>query len=101
MLITRWQAPLVPEKSQVWMMFEAEGLTPYEEVFQPQSTIQDHRHPFEEVRMVVKGELILDIAGNKLLLRAGDRIIIPANTRHSKKVESGEPCICIVANKTF
>lgn len=101
MLITRWQAPLVPEKSQVWMMFEAEGLTPYEEVFPPQSTIQDHRHPFEEVRMVVKGELILDIAGNKLLLRAGDRIIIPANTRHSKKVETSEPCICIVANKTF
>lgn len=101
MLVTRWLAPLVPTKSQIKMMFESEGLVPVEEVFAPQSVITDHRHPFDEVRMVVEGELILDIAGNKLLLRAGDRIVIPSNTRHSKRVEASQPCVCIHAQKPF
>jgi hypothetical protein len=101
MLVTRWQAPIVPAKAQVLMMFEMEGYPPYEEVFPPGTIIQDHRHPFDEVRMVVSGQLILDVAGNKLLLRAGDKIVIPSNTRHSKKVEGTEPCVCICAHKTF
>lgn len=101
MLVTRWQAPLVPTKQQIKMMFEAEGLTPYEELFPPQTSIGDHRHPFDEVRMVAEGQMLLDIAGNRLLLRAGDKIIIPSNTRHSKQVEGGAPCLCICAQKTF
>lgn len=101
MLITRWQAPLVPEKQQILNMFEAEGLTPQEELLQPQNEVKDHRHPFDEVRMVASGELLMDIAGNKLLLRAGDRIVIPANTKHSKKVNATEPCLCICASKTY
>jgi quercetin dioxygenase-like cupin family protein len=101
MLVTRWQAPLVPNKQQIKMMFEAEGLTPYEEVFPPQTNIGDHRHPFDEVRMVAEGQLLLDIAGNRLLLRAGDKIIIPSNTRHSKQVEGAAPCVCICAQKAF
>lgn len=101
MLVTRWQASLVPDTKQIFMMFEAEGLQAYEEVFEPNSLIQDHRHPFDEVRMVAQGQLMLDIAGNKLLLRPGDKIVIPSNTRHSIKVEGQEPCLCICAKKTF
>ena len=101
MLVTRWQAPVVPNKQQIKMMFEAEGLAPYEELFQPQTAIGDHRHPFDEVRMVVEGQMLLDIAGNRLLLRAGDKIIIPSNTRHSKQVDGDQPCLCICAQKTF
>lgn len=101
MLVTRWQAPRVPDKKQVYMMFEAEGLTPIEEKFEPNTFIPDHRHPFDEVRMVVEGQLLLDIAGNKLLLRPGDKIVIPSNTKHSKKVEGNESCLCICASKTF
>ena len=101
MLVTRWQAPLVPDKKQIFLMFEAEGLQAFEELFDSNTLIQDHRHPFDEVRMVAKGQLILDIAGNKLLLRAGDKILIPSNTRHSIKVEGQDPCICICARKTF
>ncbi|MGE3385844.1 MAG: cupin domain-containing protein [Bdellovibrionales bacterium] len=101
MLVTRWQAPMVPTKQQIKMMFEAEGLTPYEELFPPQTNVADHRHPFDEVRMVAEGQMMLDIAGNRLLLRAGDKIIIPSNTRHSKHVEGEQPCLCICAQKTF
>lgn len=99
MLVTRWQAPLVPQKSQILMMLEAEGLTPYEQVLEPKSEIKDIRNPFDEVKTVASGELHLDVAGNKLLLRAGDRILIPSNTRHSLRVDGSEPCVCICAKK--
>ncbi|MCB0364795.1 MAG: cupin domain-containing protein [Bdellovibrionaceae bacterium] len=101
MIVTRWQAPLVPDKNQIHMMFVAEGLEPFEESFDPGTNIANHRHPFDEVRMVASGQLVIDVAGNKMLLRAGDKIVIPSNTRHSKKVEGTEPCVCICASKSY
>ena len=101
MIVTRWQAPVVPDESQARYLFEGEGLTPKPEVLEAGTEIPDHRHPFDEIRMVVSGELMLNVAGTKLLLRAGDRIMIPANTKHSKKVEGTEPCRCICADRAF
>lgn len=99
MLISRWQAPILPTRQQMVLMLEAEGLEAQEENIPPGAQVSDHRHPFDEVRIVVSGQLSLDIAGNKLLLRAGDRILIPANTRHSKKADGDGPCVCIYAMK--
>ena len=101
MLVTRWQAPLVPEKAQILLWFEMEGLEPTEEVIQGKTLYKDLRYPLDYVMMVAKGELILDIAGNKLLLRAGDRIRIPSNTKFSKQINTGEPCTCITAQKNL
>lgn len=99
MLVRRWQAPVLPDKSQIRSIYEAEGLVPQEEVFPPNAEVDLHFHPFDEVRTVAEGELIFDIAGNKLLLRAGDRIVIPANTKHSFKIQGTEPCICFYASR--
>ena len=101
MLIRRWQAPIVPDRQQILLMFEAEGLQPFEELFPPAAQVKDHRHPLDEVRMVVSGQLMMDVAGNRLLLRPGDRILIPSNTRHSKKVEGEAPCLCICSYKSI
>lgn len=101
MLVTRWQAPRLPEKSQILMMFEAEGLEPIEETLAVGQSIPDHRHPFDEVRMVASGQLLLDIAGNQMLLRAGDKVVIPANTKHSKRAEGQDQCVCICANQIY
>lgn len=99
MLVSRWQAPILPTKQQMVLMLESEGLEPEEEVIPGGGQVADHRHPFDEVRIVVSGQLLLDIAGNRLMLRAGDRILIPANTRHSKQADGGEPCTCLYAMK--
>lgn len=101
MIVRRWQASIVPDKSQIISMYTAEGLTADEETIPANREIPIHRHPFDEVRTVVSGEMILDIAGNKLLLRAGDRIVIPANTRHSYKAQGTEDCLSLTALKTF
>jgi len=101
MLVRRWLASVVPDEDQIMRMFEMEGLEPFPEELEAHTSIPDHRHPFDEVRMVAKGELLLNIAGNQLLLRPGDRITIPSNTKHSKKVNGEKSCICICAKKTF
>lgn len=99
MLVSRWQAPMLPTRQQMALMLESEGLEPVEELIPQGQGVSDHRHPFDEVRIVVSGQLRLDIAGNRLLLRPGDRILIPANTRHSKQADGEETCLCLYAMK--
>lgn len=99
MLVYRWQAPLYPTKEQARMIFLAEDLVPHEEVFTKEENYPDHRHPFDEIRMILEGEIAMNISGNQLLLRPGDKIMIPANTKHSQRVISSTPCVCLVANR--
>lgn len=101
MLVTRWLAPRTPDIDHLTQILKAEGLEPIVEEFKPQSQVTDHRHPFDEVRVVVAGQMLFDIAGNRILLRSGDRILIPTNTRHSMKNDGPGPCLTIYAPKPF
>jgi quercetin dioxygenase-like cupin family protein len=101
MIINRWQAPITPTKEQLKIMFDQEGLEPFEENFPPGTKITDHRHPFGEVRTVVTGELLFSVAGNQFLLRPGDRVEVPANTRHTHVNNGSTDCLCVVAQRPF
>ncbi len=101
MIITRWQAPITPNKYQVQMILEAEGLEPYEEIYEPQAKVSEHRHPFCEVRVILAGEMLFNISGNQFLLRPGDRVEIPGNTKHFHTAQGGEPCISICAQRAI
>ena len=101
MIVSRWKAPTVPTMEQVKMFFEAEGLEWREESANPGDAVTEHRHPFDEVRMVVTGQMFFNVAGNQLMVRAGDRIEIPSNTRHEMRAEGSEPCVCVVASRPF
>ncbi|MNJ92470.1 Acireductone dioxygenase [compost metagenome] len=95
MIITRWQAPVVPSKVQINMILESEGLEPFEEVYEPQKKVAEHRQPFAEVRIIAEGEMLFNISGNQFVLRPGDRLEIPGNTKHSFSVQGTTPCLCI------
>jgi len=99
MLISRWQAPIKPSRAHAQMILEAEGLEPFEESLEPQKKVGEHRHPFTEVRIVLVGELLYNIAGNQVLVREGDRIEIPANTKHSHTCQGPETCVSVYAQK--
>jgi len=101
MIVRRWLAPIIPDKEQIKLFFEKDQLDCFEENFKPGTVILEHRHPFDEVRMIVQGQLLYNIAGNKLLLRKGDRIKIPSNTRHSKQVQGSRECISICAYQAY
>lgn len=101
MIISRWQAEIIPNREQIIALFNAEMLNPTEEVFLPQQKIQEHRHPFCEVRMIVDGELLFNISGNQILLRPGDRVEIPANTKHFYSTQGTRPCLSIYGKKVI
>ncbi|NUN07519.1 MAG: cupin domain-containing protein [Bdellovibrio sp.] len=101
MIITRWQAPIVPSKQQLHIILESEGLEPFDETYQPQEKVQDHRHPFAEVRIIVAGEMIFNVSGNQFVLRPGDRLEIPANTKHSHVAQGTTDCVCVCAQRAI
>ena len=102
MIITRWQASLPPTKENLMMMYRMEGLAAEQESIPAGKSVPEHRHPFDEIRTVISGELFVNVSGNKLLLRGGDRIVIPANTRHSYHVESpDEDCTSLCAQRIY
>lgn len=101
MLVTRWQASIMPSIDQVRTIFLTEGLQPEEEIYKPEISVQNHRHPFDEIRMIVSGELYYNVSGNKLLLRPGDRIEIPSNTKHSLWVEGSVECVSMTSKRPF
>ena len=101
MIFKRWQAPQIPTKDQILMIFQSEGLLPQEETLAANFSSETHRHCFDEVRMIVSGQLEMDIAGNKLLLRPGDRIEIPSNTTHKMQVGAEEQCISIFSQRAL
>lgn len=101
MIITRWQAPIIPSKQQLHMILLSEGLEPYEEVHNPQAKVAENRRPFAEVRIIAAGEMIFNISGNQFVLRPGDRLEVPANTRYSYMAQGTSECLCVCAQKAI
>lgn len=62
-----------------------------------------HRHDFEESFTLLEGKIDAVFRGQKLALRAGETISIPANAPHSFTNTSGQParllCICSPAGQ--
>jgi quercetin dioxygenase-like cupin family protein len=81
-------------------MFFLEGLKPEIEELPEGAEAKDRIFPFDEVRIIVSGELILDVVGNKVLLREGDRVMIPSNTKHSVSAHKGAST-SLYARKVF
>lgn len=97
MIVHRWQAEIIPSKTQIQKIFEADDLQAKEEIIEPSAKVEEIKNPYSEMRVVVSGALFVEIVGNKLLLRPGDKIIIPSNTKHTKAVQGDNPCTSLVA----
>ncbi len=98
MRITRWRADKRPTQEEMEAMFKDEGLECVVETYPAGSEVKEHRHPFDEVRMVVKGALRFNVAGNEFILREGDRLDLPSNPRHWTKAETQGECVTLCAS---
>ncbi|MES3038943.1 MAG: cupin domain-containing protein [Bdellovibrionota bacterium] len=95
MIITRWQAPTFPSIDQAKIIFENEGLEPKLESYEANTKIREQKNPFGESRWILSGEMLYNIGGNQFVLRQGDRLEIPANTKHSFGVFGTVPCTTV------
>ncbi len=101
MLILRWQAPTIPTRSQILLLLDQEGLEGVEERFSRGEKVSEHRHPFTEVRILIEGEMLFNVSGNQFLIRAGDRLEIPANTKHWFQAHGDHDCLCLYAQRVI
>jgi quercetin dioxygenase-like cupin family protein len=97
MRITRWRADRKPTREEIENLFKDEGLEFVVEELPSGSEVKDHRHPFDEVRVVVSGAMRYNVAGNEFILREGDRLDLPSNTRHWTRVEADSGCLTVYA----
>jgi quercetin dioxygenase-like cupin family protein len=62
-----------------------------------------HRHDFEEMFSLLEGELEFTFRGEKLFLKAGETVNIPANAPHQFQNKSDRParllCACLPAGQ--
>jgi len=55
-----------------------------------------HSHPAESVRFVISGEIEVNVAGETVILKKGDAILIPYNAIVGSKVISTTPAELLV-----
>jgi quercetin dioxygenase-like cupin family protein len=53
-----------------------------------------HRHPYEEVRIMLKGKMKINTKNNSFLLSPGDRLDVPAGEEHEAYVLEDCEYIC-------
>jgi quercetin dioxygenase-like cupin family protein len=53
-----------------------------------------HRHPYDEVRIMLKGKMKINTKNSSFLLSAGDRLNVPAGDEHEAYVLEDSEYIC-------
>ncbi len=65
----------------------------------PGTVYPPHTHPHDEVLCVLQGAMEMEVAGQKRVLRPGDRLELPRNTVHSARVLGDEPVEYLIAQR--
>ena len=99
-LVTPWTDPAVPNQSALWQLMTDEGLNPYLWSNGPFDTYSAHSHSYNKVIYVVQGSITFGLPelGKQLVLKAGDRLDLPAGIVHDAHV-GAEGVLCLEAHK--
>ncbi len=83
-----WDADGPPDESAILDRYQAEGLSPYRWSNGPGDVYQAHSHGYHKVIYVLAGSITFGLpeAGQQLVLRAGDRLDLPAGVIHDAVV---------------
>src|SRR5574341_263068 len=83
-----WGGSAPPTQSTVWRLMADEGLSPYSWSNGPHDVYAAHSHSYDKVIYVVQGSITFSLPEleQKLRLKAGDRLDLPANIVHNAVV---------------
>jgi mannose-6-phosphate isomerase-like protein (cupin superfamily) len=94
--VIRWTGGQHPTMSTITRAMQKEGLRPYQWDNTPNYRYAVRTHGYTKVLYVVEGtlELTLPDSNERVRMRSGDRIEIPAGVRHGTNVGStGVKCV--------
>ena len=98
-LVTPWAGSDPPTEARLIQLCADEGLSPYQWSNGPNDVYSAHKHSYDKVIYVVRGSITFGLPeeGQKLLLKAGDRLDLPANTVHDAVV-GPQGVVCLEAH---
>lgn len=94
--ITRWQGSQHPTMTNIIRVMKAEHLRPYTWSNTPNHRYAVRSHNYNKVLFVLEGSIEITLPDNnqRVKLRTGDRIDIPAGVRHGMNVgRAGAKCV--------
>jgi quercetin dioxygenase-like cupin family protein len=98
--VTPWPDSTTPAQSTLWQIMTGEGLSPYSWSNGPHDVYSAHTHSYDKVIYVVRGSITFGLPelGRQLMLKAGDRLDLPAGTVHDAVVGS-QGVVCLEGHK--
>ena len=98
--VTPWTGSSPPAQSTLWQLMTDEGLSPYSWSNGPHDVYSAHSHSYDKVIYVVQGSITFGLPEleQKLTLKAGDRLDLPANVVHDALVGS-QGVVCLEAHR--
>ena len=85
----------IKDKEEIKKILEEEGYSNIFEWCDGAGSFYDwHIHPYQEVRWVYEGEVVMGTEEGEVVLKEGDRLDLPAGTRHWAKTTKGVCYIC-------
>jgi quercetin dioxygenase-like cupin family protein len=98
--LTPWAGSAPPTQSSLWRLMTDEGLSPYTWSNGPHDSYSAHSHSYDKVIYVLQGSITFGLPelAQKLALKAGDRLDLPANIVHDAIV-GPQGVVCLEAHK--
>ena len=98
-LVTPWADSDPPTEARLMQLCADEGLIPYQWSNGPNDVYSAHKHSYDKVIYVVRGSITFGLPeeGQKLLLKAGDRLDLRANTVHDAVI-GPQGVVCLEAH---
>ncbi len=94
--VTRWIGGQHPTLNSISQLMQKDGLRPYMWMNMPNHRYAVRSHGYDKVLYVISGtlEIILPDSNQRIVLKAGDRVDIPAGVRHGTNVgQNGAKCV--------
>lgn len=94
--VVHWQAANPPTEELLLEIMTRQGLDPVSWSNGPGDTYFPHKHDYVKVIYVVRGSIVFNLPAlkEKIVLRAGDRMELPAGIVHSAEV-GAEGVVCV------
>ena len=95
-----WNKDTPPTRVEIEQRLDSEGLTYYSWSNGPGDIYAAHVHTFDKILYVVSGSISFELpnTGKSILLKAGDRLELPAGTWHGAIV-GPDGVICLEAHQ--
>ena len=98
--VHKWPDDAAPDEAAIRKILDDEGLHPYRWSNGPGDVYGAHSHTYHKVIYVVHGSITFGLpdTGDRILLRAGDRLDLPARISHHAVV-GNKGVVCLEAHR--